>query len=43
MARPKASWRTWPTGIVAMQILARMVPLLLGLRGYLDEQTDQGQ
>ena len=24
------------------QILARIVPLLLGLRGYLDEQTDQG-
>ena len=23
------------------QILARIVPLLLGLRGYLDEQTDQ--
>ena len=24
------------------QILARIVPLLLGLRGYLDEQTGQG-
>ncbi len=24
------------------QILARIVPLLLGLRGYLNEQTDEG-
>jgi len=24
------------------QILARIIPLLLGLRGYLDEQTDEG-
>ena len=24
------------------QILARIVPLLLGLRGYLDDQPDQG-
>jgi len=24
------------------QILARIVPLLLGLRGHLDDQSDQG-